>query len=79
MHSLLVYFAKEEGGGVSLETEGLDQLKRLFIQLPRENVNVLKYLRCVCVCMYICAYVCACMCVCNVGCVKRGVCEEWGV
>lgn len=42
---LSVYFGKEDARGTSPEAEGLDLLKRLLIQLPRENFNVLKYLR----------------------------------
>lgn len=42
---VLDHFAKESGKEAVSEDEGLENLKRLLIQLPADNFNVLKYLR----------------------------------
>lgn len=41
------YFARESGKSEETEEEGecLEQLKRLLIQLPVSNFNMLKYIR----------------------------------
>ena len=62
LHSCLVYldvFARENGRVDVSEGEGLEQLKRLLIQLPVDNFNVLKYIRYVCVCVLHCIYACS--------------------
>lgn len=48
-------FARENGKVDVPEGEGLEQLKRLLIQLPVDNFNVLKYIRYVRI--YVCIYV----------------------